>query len=119
MRVATSEPSTARRVERFVIVVHHMASVCAAGPPGASAEEQVVSKHDACDCKCEHVLHGRQDVTVRIPAKGLANVHAKQLEFNAQKGANVELAKESHARTNLPVNLDKPFHFNNSLQIWK
>ena len=68
-----------------------------------------------------HVLHGRQDVTVKIPAKGLVNVHAKQLEFNVQKGANVELAKESHARTSLPVNLDldKPFHFNNSLMIWK
>ena len=46
-------------MERFVIAVHHMASVCAAGPPGASVEEQVVSKHDACDCKCELVLHDR------------------------------------------------------------
>ena len=52
-------PPNLGRVERFVIAVHHMASVCAAGPPGASVEEQVVSKHDACDCKCELVLHDR------------------------------------------------------------
>ena len=42
-----------------------MGSVCAAGPPGASVEEQVVSKHDACDCKCELVLRGRISLPVK------------------------------------------------------
>lgn len=36
-----------------MVIVPHMTSVCAAGPPGASNEEEVVSKHGACDCKCE------------------------------------------------------------------
>ena len=43
-------------------------------------------------------------MNARIPVKGLANAHAKLLELSVLKGASVGQAKESHARTILPIN---------------